>query len=140
MTAGEYVSAFASIILALAVTDLAMSMHRLLRARKKVRWDWLVLAVALLILLGTVQYWWTFFEIWNFPGRFSLGRFLPYLVTLLLLFFVACAALPDEVPAKGLDLETYYFENRTYFWSLFALLAASTTASTIILRAPSATG
>lgn len=140
MTAGEYVSAFASIILALAVTDLAMSMHRLLRARKRVRWDWLVLAVALLILLGTVQYWWTLFAIWNFPGRFSLGGFLPYFVTLLLLFFVACAALPDDVPPEGLDLEDYYFGNRAYFWSLFALLAVSTTVSTMILRAPSATG
>ena len=47
MTAGEYVSAFASIILALAITDLATSMHRLMRARGRVRWDWIPLAVAL---------------------------------------------------------------------------------------------
>jgi hypothetical protein len=53
MTASEYVAAFASIILALAVTDLATSMHRLLRARKRVRWHWLPLAVALLILLAS---------------------------------------------------------------------------------------
>jgi len=139
MTAGEYVSAFASIILALAVTDLATSMHRLLRARKRVRWDWLPLAVALLILLGTVQFWWLFFEFWRSSGQFALGGFLPDFLTLLLFFFIASAALPDEVPAEGLDLEAYYFENRTYFWGLFLLLAVSTTASIIFHRATSVT-
>jgi hypothetical protein len=139
MTAGEYVSAFASIILALAVTDLATSMHRLLRARKRVHWDWLPLAVALLILLGTVQFWWLFFEFWRSSSQFALGGFLPDFLTLLLLFFIASAALPDEVPAEGLDLEAYYFENRTYFWGLFLLLVVSTTASIIFHRATSVT-
>jgi hypothetical protein len=138
MTAGEYVSAFASIILALAVTDLATSIHRLLRARKRVRWDWLPLAVALQILFAAVQFWWVFFEIWSSTSRFALGWFLPDLVTLLLLFLIASAALPDEVPTQGLDLEGYYFENCTYFWSLFALLVVSTTASGILHRATSA--
>src|SRR6185369_5579618 len=110
MTAGEYVSAFASIILALAVTDLATSMHRLLRARKRVRWDWLPLAVALLILISTVQFWWVFFDVWKSSSSFTLGAFLPDFLTLLLLFFIASAALPDEVPADGLDLKVYYSE------------------------------
>lgn len=139
MTAGEYVAAFASIILALAVTDLATSMHRLLRARGRVRWDWLPLAVALLILISTVQFWWLFFEIWRAGQEFALGGFLPDFLTLLLLFFIASAALPDEVPAEGLDLRAYYGENRTYFWSLFLLLAVSTTVSTLLHRANSAT-
>ena len=139
MTAPEYVAAFASIILALAVTDLATSMHRLLRARKQVRWNWLPLAAALLILLGTVQFWWIFFDVWRASSSFTLGGFLPDLLTLLLLFFIASAALPDSVPAKGLNLDAYYFENRTYFWSLFLLLALSSTASTISHRANSAT-
>jgi hypothetical protein len=139
MTAGEYVSAFASIILALAITDLATSMHRLMRARGRVQWDWLPLAVALLILLATVQYWWVFFDAWSSVGSFPLGAFLPAFVTLLLLFFIASAALPDEVPAEGLDLEAYYFENRTYFWILFSLLVVSTTVSAVLARATPAT-
>ena len=137
MTAGEYVAAFASIILALAVTDLATSMHRLLRARKRIKWDWLPLAVALQILLATVQFWWIFFDIWSSSGRFALGEFLPDFLTLLLLFFLASAALPDDVPADGLDLGAYYLENRTYIWTLFALLVVSTTASSIFHRATS---
>ena len=137
MTASEYVAAFASIILALAVTDLATSMHRLLRARKRVRWHWLPLSLALLILLSTVQFWWVFFDVWRSRTSFTLGGFLPDFLTLLLLFFIASAALPDEVPADGLDLDAYYFENRTYFWTLFLLLAVSVTASTVSHRATS---
>jgi hypothetical protein len=135
MTAGEYVAAFASIIVALAVTDLATSLHRLLRARKRVTWDWLPPAVALLILLGTVQFWWIFFDVWRSSSRFTLGGFLPDFLSLLVLFFIASAALPDEVPAEGLDLKAYYAENRIYFWTLFLLLAVSATASSILRRA-----
>ena len=131
MTAGDYVAAFASIIVALAVTDLAHSMHRMLRARKRVRWDWLPLAVALLILLATLQFWWAFFDVWRSSSEFALGGFLPAFISLLLLFFCASAALPDECPVEGLDLKTYYLENRTYFWSLFLLLAISAMVSVV---------
>jgi len=139
MTAGAYVAAFASIILALAVADLATSMHRLLRARQRVQWDWLPLAAALLILIATVHFWWLFFEIWSVGSKYTLGGFLPDFVTLLLLFFIASAALPDEVPAEGLDLRAYYLENHVYFWTLFLLLVISTSATLLIHRANPAT-
>ena len=135
MTAGEYVAAFASIIVALAVTDLATSMHRLLRARRRVSWDWLPLAVALLILLGTVQFWWIFFDVWRSTSQFTLGAFLPHFISMLILFFIASAALPDEVPAEGLDLMAFYLENLTYFWTLLLLLAFWATLSSILRRA-----
>lgn len=131
MTAGDYVAAFASIIVALAVTDLAHSMHRLLRARKRVRWDWLPLAVALLILLATLQFWWAFFDVWRSANEFALGGFLPAFFSLLILFFCASAALPDECPSEGLDLAAYYAETRTYFWTLFLLLAISAMVSVV---------
>jgi len=109
-------------------------MHRLLRARKRVSWDWLPLAVAFLILLSTLQFWWVFFDVWRSGNNFTLGGFLPDFISLLLLFFIASAALPDEVPTEGLDLKSYYLENRTYFWSLFLLLTVSATASSVFRR------
>lgn len=132
MTASEYIAAFASIILALAVADLATSMHRLLRSRSHVKWDWLPLAAAFLILMGTLQFWWTFFDVWRSATEFKLGRFLPDFCTLMLLFFVASAALPDQVPTEGLDLQSYYLENRTYFWTLFVLMTVSSTIGTVL--------
>ena len=37
----------------------------------------------------------------------------------LLSLLLAAAALPDEVPAEGVDLKVYYHRNGPYFWGLF---------------------
>ena len=45
-----YLAAFVSIILALAVSDLVQSLHRLLRARRKVKWSLTALIAAAYLL------------------------------------------------------------------------------------------
>lgn len=49
----------------------------------------------------------------------TIGQFLPLLVELVILFLLAAAALPDDIPPGGLDLKLYYDRNGPYFWSLF---------------------
>jgi hypothetical protein len=120
MSTAEYITTFASIVVGLAFADLLMSFHRLVRARRTVQWDWLAVASALLVVLTIVQAWWRFFAVWTAQPTFSFGQFLPDLLSLTLLFFLAAASLPDEVPSSGVDLREYYDENRPYFWGLFA--------------------
>jgi hypothetical protein len=108
---------FASIIVGLAVADQLVSLHRLLRPRHQVRWDWAAPIVALLVLLTQVQTWWSLAQQ---RGTMTIGGFLPVLVLLILLFLLASATLPDEVPEDGIDLRTYYQDNCPYIWSLFA--------------------
>ncbi|MET0294591.1 MAG: hypothetical protein ABW042_06190, partial [Phenylobacterium sp.] len=127
MSASDYVSSFVAIVLGLAVADLAASLHRLLRARARVKWDHMPLLAALGAGLSCVSGWWGLYD--DFSGQVSLVEFLPTLVVLVLLFLLASAALPDEVPAEGIDLRAYYMENRRYFWGLFALWMA-----TVLLR------
>ena len=124
MSAADYLSTFVSIVLGVALADLATSLHRLLRARSRVRWDWLAPLAAFAAMLVIVLGWWELYD--NFTGRWAVGRFLPVLISLLLLFLLAASALPDEVPDEGIDLRAYYLENRGYFWSLFALFVLST--------------
>ena len=112
---------FASIILGVGVTDELMSLHRLIRFRHRVRWDWAVPAVALLVLLTVVQIWWS---IQGIKGPLTIGAFLPVVVELVLVFLLAAAVLPDEVPPDGLDLRRYYHENGSYIWSLYAAVLA----------------
>src|SRR3712207_6391959 len=128
MTTAEYITTFASIIVGLAVADLATSFHRLIRNRARVGWDWLPVATALLVLLSVVQYWWSRFAYWQSAPAVSFGQFLPDLLLLLLIFFLAAAALPDELPEGHFDLRKYYIENSRYFWSLFALFVVAATA------------
>ncbi len=110
---------FASLIVGLAVADQLNSLHRLLKRRHVVRWDWLTLWVAGLALLTQVQVWW---GIAGQPaGSVSIGAFLPTLVTLIVLFLLAAVSLPDEVPEEGTDLKAHYAAQHGYIWSLYSL-------------------
>ena len=124
MTPFDYALGLVSILVGLALADLAASLHRLLRLTPAVRWDGrLVLCVALVII--TVVGMW--FEVWSirtvkavlsFP--FYLSLFLEFMV----LFLICAACLPDE-EAEGCNLGAYYEKNRVYLWSLFALFETS---------------
>ena len=122
MNSAEYVSVLVSIVVGLALTDVLQSLHRLLRAGRRVRWDWAAPLSTLLVVMVLVMLWWAFYQ--PAAGRISIGEFLPTLVTLVLLFLLAASALPDDVPAEGLDLRDYYQQNSRYLWSLFAGLLA----------------
>ena len=118
MSAFEYVSVLASVIIGLALVDILVSLNRLIRAAGLVRWHWAAPAAALLVTLTIIQIWWSLYRPQDAP--MTIGQFLPLLVELVLLFLLAAAALPDEVPADGLSLKNYYQRNGRYFWSLFA--------------------
>jgi hypothetical protein len=110
-----------SILVGLAIGDLSLSLHRLLRARGRVEWDWLPLAAALLVLLLILQFWWAFYGLGQAEVWTHYWGFLVLSAALISMFLLASAALPDAVPDDGLDLSAYYHENRRYFWILFAV-------------------
>jgi hypothetical protein len=118
MSVLEYVSVFVSIVLGLAVAELGSSFHKLMRARRRVQWDWMSLALAFVMLLEVVQFWWLSHDWYAQSAGLRLVEFLPNLVLLLLIYLMAAAVLPDEVPEQGLSLRLFYVESAPYFWSL----------------------
>jgi hypothetical protein len=120
MSVAEYTAAFVSIMIGLALADLATSMQRLLRAGQLVKWDILTPAAALLTAGFVINVWWTMYGALSQVERLSIASFIPELVTLVLLFCLASSALPDEVGPKGIDLRLYYENNRRWLWRLFA--------------------
>ncbi len=46
----EYITALVSVVVGLAIADMATSLHRLLRNRRRVRWDWVAPLAAVVIL------------------------------------------------------------------------------------------
>jgi hypothetical protein len=86
-----------------------------------VRWDWLPLGAALLVLLLILQFWWEFYQMGHAEIWTRYWGFLILAAALISMFLLASAALPDAVPDDGLDLADYYDENRRYFWILFTL-------------------
>lgn len=117
MSAFEYTSVMASIIIGLALVDVLVSFNRLIRAGKAVRWHWAAPVAAVMVVLALIQVWWSLYS----PQGTGLiiGQFLPLLVEMVILFLLSAAALPDEVSADGIDLKAYYHRNGPYFWSLF---------------------
>ena len=128
-----YLAAFITVVLALALSDLLISAHRLLRARTRVVWRPLplVLAVWVLLLLLTA-----FFEIWALTRWEQTSYYgLVWLVGLYFpIFLAACAVLPDEVPADGLDLGEFYFRERRYVVSIIAVGILLDMADTLVSR------
>jgi len=125
MGAGAYVQALVTIISGLAITDIIISLNRVIRAHRRVNWDWLALAGTALAAVLIVVSWWLGWQVVEAEEmRPVFGRFLVILAQLTLLFLFACAALPDEIPESGLDLREYYDRNGPYFWGLYSACAA----------------
>src|SRR5262245_51801197 len=96
-----YVRAFITIVLALALSDMVQSTHRLLRARAKVIWDIRPLLAAVIVFLSVLS---EFFSLWGVAPVESLSflELVGLMVTPTLLSVTALAVLPDQVPENGL--------------------------------------
>ena len=119
----EYALGIFSVLIGLAVADIAASVHRLLRRRSQVSWDPLALLAPAYALCMAVYMW---FDIWGVRHFGATRHFLFYLglvAELFILFLVAAASLPDEADSR-IDLRDYYAANSRYFWSLVAIFQA----------------
>ena len=115
-----YLAAFVSVVLALAIGDLVQSFHRLLRARRKVKWSLTALLAALTVFMAILE---EFFGLWRLTGvvRFTYFDLLTLIVPAILLSLAAMTVLPDEVPEQGLDLAEHYMDSRRLLYLLTSL-------------------
>lgn len=118
----SYLSAFVTIVLAVAISDMIHSTHRLIRARAKVKWDALPLVFAAIVALFVLT---EFFALWT---RFNVSevtmpRLLWLLATPTIFTLLAYSVLPDEVPREGLDLTAFYFSERRVWAVMYAICA-----------------
>jgi hypothetical protein len=106
--------------------------HRLIRHRRRVRWHWLPLQVTWYVLAMVLRNWWglVFNEAQGVWGDGWI--FFYYGHVLLLLYLVASAVLPDEIPDAGLDLREFYLENRRQLWGLLACVNLVLLAFTLL--------
>ncbi len=146
----EYLVALVSIIVALALADLAGSFRELVRPRRAVRWHWLPLTWAAIVLLLLVQFWWTSFEVLQEEAFGQALAFLPYLMAVLMLYLACAFALPDPecrpecaperlsggsssagnssaegplgVPEEALNMEAFYFSPVHQRWFFGTLI------------------
>lgn len=144
----EYLIALVSIIVGLALADLAGSFRELVRPRRAVRWHWLPITWAAIVLMILVQFWWTSFGALQEEAFGQALAFLPYLLAFLMLYLACAFALPDPecrpecaperdsspppsanaplgVPTEALNMEAFYFSSvhrRWFFGTLIVLI------------------
>ena len=117
----EFLLLFAAIILGLAVCDLAMSLHRLLAATGRVKWDWVAPLAGVVAFLKIVTQWWTWFGVEQIAKGLTFEMFLVVLMGAVVLFLLAAAALPDEAPEGPIDLRAHWTTVSRRWWTLFVI-------------------
>ena len=124
MEAFDFAIGLMSIVVGLAISDLATSLHKLIRQRRRMKWDarpLLAAAFAFVLLFGM---WFNLWFVRERPEILGFFFLLSLVVELVLLSLMATSALPDEPPANG-SLAEFYEENATPIWSFFLLFQLS---------------
>lgn len=124
MSSFDYVLALVSIIIGLALTDIAVSAHRLLRQARSVVWDLRTVLSAAFAALLALYMWFEIVSVGAIEGLRAFPMFLTFFAEFLLVYLICAAALPDEA-SEGTDLRAYYDRNRRYFWGLALAYQAS---------------
>lgn len=126
----QHLRTLVAVLVGLALSNLATSVHHLLRERHQVRWDWLAPCTAVFSTVVIVHFWFSFY---GYGRDVLLTRLGPVLLLLLLLQVVllACSALPDN--ASELDLRRYYAQQSRYFWLVASSFVLGAIAWSLLL-------
>ena len=120
----DYALGLISILVGLALADVAGSLHKLLRQGSAVKWDGrVILSVAVVITVITGMW----FSVWSVRSDktvLSFPFYLSFFFEFMVLFLVCAACLPDDT-VENRDLGEFYEKNARYLWSLFALFQIS---------------
>ena len=115
----EYALVLISILMGLALADIVVSLHRLVRSQEPVKWDGRVLMATSLVMLEIIRLWFAQWTGRDLAKALTFGVYLGEFVQILLLVLLAFASLPDNV-GESCDLGEFYERNRRYFWLVFA--------------------
>ncbi len=116
MSPFEFVCAFYSVVLGIAVAQLMTSVGRLIEMRDQVRTYWVQLLWVVIVLLIDINCWWA---MWGLRGATS-WSFVSFLLLVGLVgsIFLVTVLLFPRLPESGgeIDLETHYYKNRRFFF------------------------
>ncbi|MBC8086819.1 MAG: hypothetical protein H7Z40_06105 [Phycisphaerae bacterium] len=133
MDAFSYLAVLLSIILGLGLTQLLTATGRLIRHRDRVRFQWLPLLWAAILLLIYVQVWWSMYGLrshseWTFPA------FCIILAQTATLYLMAAVVLPEQVEEAGIDLQAHFDRQRRWFFGFFLATIVISVAKDVMLN------
>lgn len=125
MDAFSYLSVLLSIILGLAITQVLQGFGKLLQARRRVRFWWPPLVLAVMMLVSFVQSWWAMFGLRD-RSEWTFASFAVVVLQTIFSYLQAAMVLPDVPPEGPVDLRESYFEHASWFF--FFVIAGTVTS------------
>ena len=116
----SFLITFISLFVALGISDLLISLHKLLRIRKQVKWYWLLMLWAFIILLFVINMWFGIYHYFNIELINTSGGFFVFLLPIIFLLLASFAVLPDK-PQPNINLREWYFNQKSYIFTLLLL-------------------
>lgn len=120
MTPFDFVCAFYSVVLGVAVAQIMTDLGGLVEHREKVRTYWVHLLWIFTVLFASVGNWWSMWsvrglKVWKFP---SFGLVVAFAGAI----YLASVLLFPRIPETGapVDLKRHFFKNRRAFFSTMA--------------------
>jgi hypothetical protein len=122
MSLFEFTFALSAVILGLALTQIAASLHKLLLAGRQVKWAAEPILLASIVMLVIITVW---IAAWfdREDASVSIGWIILQVLKLLTLYIAAASCLPEPTPGKGF-LNTYEYYDRTRVLSFGALIVS----------------
>ena len=129
----QYVVALAAVITGLGLSDVSISLHRLLKRRSGVTWDWVPVALALYLSFVLMRLWYQLWSVHAAPFATGLGFTTIQVFQTLVLTLVLSASLPDEddFENRRVDLGAYYSIHQRYIWRMYLVFVVMWLATAI---------
>jgi hypothetical protein len=108
-----------TIVVGFGLTELLLRFEKLFTARRRVDWDALPLAWALIALVAVVNYWWGIRDFLAHAAPWPTGIFMAVMVSPVFLYLTCAAALPRIAAGETLDMKAAYAEERAAFLCFF---------------------
>ena len=124
MTSFEYALGLFSVLMALALGDIAMNAHKLIRHCRTVRWDGRVVLSTLLVVVVIVRMWFALWSLRQVGMVLIFPFYLSLFLELMILFLLGASCLPDE-PVADCDLAAFYERNQRSLWMIFSVFQFS---------------
>lgn len=123
-----------SIIIGLGLTEMFGNLHRLIRNRTRVTWDWLPVVWSAILLILVINYWWgIYLGVSGLQQAANAGEFGLVLIPPILLFLTTASVLPNFDANDEWDMRRRYDVERKTFIITFALYQSSTWIAAVVI-------
>jgi hypothetical protein len=128
----NYLSVLISIILGLAITQVLKGFRGLMQSRTRLQTYWPTVVWAILIVVISVQSWWSMFGM-RLHKDWTFLEFSAVLSQTVVLYLLAALVLPDIFGDAAVNLREHYYGHRRWFFSLLAILIVTSLGKGLVL-------